>query len=336
MKPIKIAQIGVMHDHAPAAFGSMCKLKGRFEVVGVAAPDLPAGRELPAIYKNSGVPLMSVDEIFAIPGLEAVCIETCELDLTKYSLMAAERGLHIQMDKPGGTSLADFERLMQLCEEKKLAFQTGYMYRFNPAVLDALDMIRMGKLGDIICVETHMDCLHTPAKRQWLDQFPGGMMFFLGCHLVDLSHLIKGEPEEVIAMNAPTTFDGVTADDYGFAVFKYKEGVSFAKTSANEVNGYVRRQVVISGTKGTIEIKPLERGCGNKLDCAMRVAYKYDADRSGWQDVARDIHYPPYDRYDLMMETFSDIVRGVKENPYTYAYELATYKLVLRACGVEI
>ena len=33
-----------------------------------------------------------------------------------------------------------------------------------------------------------------------------------------------------------------------------------------------------------------------------------------------------------MMESFGQMVRGEKENPYTYDYELALYKLVLQCC----
>ena len=42
-----------------------------------------------------------------------------------------------------------------------------------------------------------------------------------------------------------------------------------------------------------------------------------------------------FDRYDKMMVNFAEMVRG-KENPYTYDYELALYKLVLRACGKDV
>ena len=40
-----------------------------------------------------------------------------------------------------------------------------------------------------------------------------------------------------------------------------------------------------------------------------------------------------FDRYDTMMSSFAEMVRGEKENPYTYDYELSLYKTVLRACG---
>ena len=87
------------------------------------------------------------------------------------------------------------------------------MYRYNPAVRKLKKEIEAGKLGGVYSVEAHMDCGHNPAKRQWLHQFPGGMMFFLGCHLVDMICYLQGFPKEVIPYNCSTGYDGVTADD---------------------------------------------------------------------------------------------------------------------------
>ena len=37
-----------------------------------------------------------------------------------------------------------------------------------------------------------------------------------------------------------------------------------------------------------------------------------------------------------MLASFAAMVRGEKENPYTYDYELELYKTVLQCCGVEV
>ena len=44
----------------------------------------------------------------------------------------------------------------------------------------------------------------------------------------------------------------------GFALYKYNNGISFVKTNAAEVNGFARRQIVITGTNGSMEINPIE------------------------------------------------------------------------------
>lgn len=332
MRKIIIAQIGAEHDHAAPVFTSLKKQTDIFDLVGYAIPEGEIN-VAPAVYE--GYRQMTVEELLQTPGLDAVAIETSETNLTEYALMAAERGLAIHMDKPGGCELDDFEKLIAIVKEKNIVFHTGYMYRYNPEVKKLLQDIREGKLGEIYAVETHMDCRHTPEKRQWLGKYPGGMMFFLGCHLIDLIYQIMGEPEEVIPMNVSTGFDGVTADDYGFAVLRYKNGISFAKTCANEPGGFLRRQLVVCGSKGTVQLMPLEEYESLENPGSMLVTRTRNVteDLGNWANNGVNGVSAAYDRYDTMLATFAAFARGEGENPYTPDYELAVYKLVLRACG---
>ena len=113
-------------------------------------------------------------------------------------------------------------------------------------------------------------------------------------------------------------------------VFKYPRGVSFAKTCACENGGFLRRQLVICGSKGTIEIKPLEVSAEGGQYTTMRETYHSD-----WHTPGHVTHTDLFNRYDAMMENFAELVMGKKDNPYTYAYEYGLYKLLLRACGKE-
>ena len=152
-------------------------------------------------------------------------------------------------------------------------------------------------------------------------------MFYLGCHLIDLIYNIQGEPDEVIPLNVSSGFDGVSADDIGMVVLRYEGGVSFAKTTAVERGGFLRRQLVICGEKGTIELKPLEAYTDDKLYTIMNEAYD-----PSWHKPWTTSQSTPCDRYDAMMRNFAEMIRG-KENPYSYDYELNLYKLLQRACG---
>lgn len=331
MKKVKIAQIGTSaNSHGNSVWKSILKQSDVFEVVGFAFAENEREKFPKQAAAFDGYPEMSVKEILENPDIEAVAVETEELYLTKYSLMVAAAGKHLHMEKPGGIDFSDFKRLIDILKEKKLAFSTGYMYRFNPKIKEAVEKVKSGKLGKIFSVEAHMSCKHSKDVREWLSNFPGGMMFFLGCHLIDLIYSIQGKPDEVFPFNCSTESNGVLADDYGLALFKYPNGVSFAKTSANEIGGFHRRELVISGELGTIVLKPLEAFVGEELYTFMGECYS-----EGWLAAPSMSQSEPYDRYDGMMKNFAELVRG-KENPYSYDYELELYKLVLRATGVKI
>lgn len=343
MRKIKVAQIGIQHDHAGVTYRSITHLTDIFDVVGLAVEpeeDSRPNTNVQDINGNlySGHNLMTVEEIFNIPDLDAVIIETNEIASTKYALMAAERGIAVHLDKPGGIVLSDFEKLVKTVKENNVVFHTGYMYRYNPAVIKALEIVKSGEIGEICSVEAQMNCYHGPKKRQWLESFPGGMMFFLGCHLVDLAINFMGFPKDVIPLNMSSGFDGVTADDMGMAIFKYKNGNAFIKSTATEHCGFMRRQLVITGEKGTIEINPIEMYVRDTTfdnhSCKMRVSSKErGVDVGSWRAIGKWEDFEPFDRYDNMMLSFAAMVRGEKVNSYTPDYELEIYKHVLKACG---
>lgn len=335
MNRIKVVQIGIGHDHATAILESLLRQPNIFEVVALAVPECEKTdfADRIAAYTEK-IPVMTVDEVFALNDIEAVIVETEEENLTKYAYAAIKKGLPVHMDKPGGVNFDDFEKLIKLAKEKNTVFHIGYMYRYNEAITEAIRKANSGELGEVYCVEAHMDCWHPAKKRQWLDRFPGGMMFYLGCHLIDIILQIMGEPEEIIPMNCSTGIDGVTGMDYGFAAFGYAKGVSFAKTCAKELGGFERRQLVICGSKGTIELRPLEE---YESDGNLHTGVRLTKEKPGqdWNYSAPVVNSKAANRYNNMMTSFAKMVCGETENPFDYDYELNLYKTLLRSCGVN-
>ena len=347
MKKIKIAQIGIGHDHACAIFQSIQKKSDLFEVVGYAEvpednfPDewnqihLKGMRELECytIAKR-----YTVEEILSMPDLDAVTVETYDLNLIKYAQMAADRGLHVFMDKPGGQTWEDFEKMLSTLKSKGKVFSIGYMYRENLAVQKALEMVRAGELGQIYSVEAHMSGDHPRNKREWLARFQGGMTFFLGCHLIDLIYTIQGLPEEIIPYNANTGVFGVSSEDLGFVVYRYKNGVSFLKSYAGEVGGYERRQLVICGSLGTVELHPLEwhfEG-GNGQQTGFRYCLRENEQKYyEWGKTAPTEKSLSQDRYDPMLERFAKKIHNGGMSDEEYEREARVHRLVLASCGIR-
>ncbi len=335
MKKIKVAQIGTSaYSHGNFIWESMLKQKDIFDVVGYAFPENERDKFPEQAKAFDGYREMTVDEILNDSEIEAVAIETEEIYLTKYALMAANAGKNMHMEKPGGRELCDFEKLISVMKKTGKVFHTGYMYRYNPYIKELLAQIKNGELGDIISVEAHMNCIHPAKTRQWLEVLPGGMTFFLGCHLIDLIYAIQGKPKNIIPLNKCSKVDGVTAEDFGMAVFEYENGVSFAKTSAVEIGGFERRQLVVSGTKKTVELKPLEWyvNDGSPAEKCL-ITERYVRESIDWEAETKKERSTPCNRYDSMMESFAEMVRGEKQNPWSYDYELELYKVVLEACG---
>ena len=341
MKKVRIAQIGVnRYSHSNEIFVTLKNLSDLFEVVGYAVVEDERETCKKKLEKDFvGYREMTVEEILSDPTIDAVAIETDEIHLTKYAQMAADAGKHIHMEKPGSQSLADFERLVETVRKNGTVFHVGYMYRYNPFIADAIARARAGEFGEIFSVEAHMSRHDPDPCREWLKAFKGGMMFYLGCHLIDLVLQIQGEPTEVIPLNTSTGLHGIHTEDFGFAVLKYPNGISIVRMACTEVGGSKRRQLVICGDKRTVEIRPLEvtpdekiLNTHSELVVRKEERFKEYENAKTKTESAESEHFG---RYDAMMQAFAAMVRGEKQNPYTYDYELSLFKLILKCCGVE-
>lgn len=334
MRKIRIAQIGLnANSHSIPIWYRLMRNTEVFDLAGYVLPEGERTKYAEKLEILEGYPELTLQQVLEDETIEAVAVETDEIYLTKYALLAAKAGKHIHMEKPGGVSLADFEELIGIMKKTGKVFHTGYMYRYNPAIRDAITKARSGELGTVTSVEAHMSCPHVPKVRQWLEAFPGGMMFFLGCHLVDLVLQIQGQPLRITPFNCSTNTDGVTAKDFGMAVLEYPNGVSFVKTNACEQGGAMRRQLVITGTKGTLELKPLERAPDPSRSTVNVTDTTYYSKCGDWKDPGKFIPGEPFHRYDAMMVTFARMVAGEVENPYTYDYELQLFRTLLQCCG---
>lgn len=334
MKKLRIVQIGWLHDHALPTLTALKQLSDQFDLLGLVPYD-PGFENAPGLFRT--VPTLTLDEVLAMDDLDGVIIETEENSSTAVATLFAKKGVAVHLDKPGAQDEAAFETMIDTFKRTGAALQMGYMYRFNPVVRQLIADCQAHKYGQVFSVEAQMSVRHPDEKRQWLARFRGGMTFFLGCHLIDLILQIKGLPERIIPLNKCTGINGCTAEDYGFAVLEYPDGVSFIKTTATEVNGFERRQLVISAEKGTFEVKPLEKhnyAWDSALNTTGLRQTLWAEGQNPWYDASAYTECPPYDRYVPMMREFYEIALGEKDNPYSLDYELSLFKTILRACGM--
>ncbi|MBQ2707676.1 MAG: Gfo/Idh/MocA family oxidoreductase, partial [Clostridia bacterium] len=187
MRKIRIAQIGInRYSHGYDIFETLRALPEIFDIAGYALveDEREACRDKLGIF--DGFPELTLAEILADPAIEAVTVETDEVHLIKYARMAAEAGKHIHMEKPGSPDEDAFDALTRAMEASGKVFHLGYMYRYHPYIADAVERAASGALGDIFAVEAQMSRMDNETVRRWLAELPGGMMYYLGCHLLDI------------------------------------------------------------------------------------------------------------------------------------------------------
>ena len=326
---IKIGQIGVGHAHASGKMQIYRELGDDYEVVGIVEPDDARWAEAAASKAYSGLERLSAEQLLNTEGLQAVAVETRVADLLRYAEMSVDAGMHVHLDKPAGTSLPDLARILKKADAEGLTLQMGYMYRYNPAILLLQQFLERGWLGEVFEVHAVMSKVVDKGARAELAEFGGGIMFELGCHIIDLVVSVSGKPGKV-SPHIRHGADGLA--DNMLAVFDYPSATATVKSSANEVEGFARRHLTVVGTRGSFHIQPLDRPRATiALDQDRMDGAKLKFSR-GMQEIPFD---PPYRRYLGDALDFAKIIRDEKDSDYPSTHDLAVQEAVLRASGMK-
>jgi predicted dehydrogenase len=154
-------------------------------------------------------------------------------------------------------------------------------------------------------------------SRKNLAQYPGGTMYELGGHLIDPLITIMGKPDKITPFIRKTKSEQDNLNDNQLAVFEYPKATATIRSALVEVEGSRRRQFYVCGDKGTVEIKPLERGKFKKGYYPVELP-----EMTG--------------RYDDLLVDFAKVINGQIENRYPPSHDLIVHEAVLRASGLPI
>lgn len=321
---IKVGQMGVGHAHASKL--SVFRESPDFEVVGVVEPDeaLRGAAVNQAPYRD--LPWLTREQLLNRSDVELVLVETRVRDLLDNAEACVAAGKHLHLDKPAGASLPRYRRLLESAERQKLQAQMGYMYRYNPGVQLLHRCLREGWLGEIFEAHAVMSKVVGVEDRKKLAEYPGGIMFELGCHVIDLVVGVLGAPQSVQAVAQQVARGGDNLLDNMLAVFSYPSAIATVKSSAVEVEGFARRHLVVCGTEGTLHIQPLDSPTAKLALSKPRGEF-----RAGYQDVP----LPKYTRYVDDAAELAAVIRGERPSRFSYSHDLAVQACVLQASRLD-
>jgi predicted dehydrogenase len=325
LKRIKYGQIGVGHAHASKF--EVYRGSADYEVVGVVEPDPELRRRAQenAIYKD--VAWLTEEQLLNTPGLQVVGVETRVRDLLPTAERCVAAGMHVHIDKPAGDSLPHFRRILDDAARQHLAVQMGYMYRYSPAVVLLRTFLERGWLGAPFEVHAVMSKLVDVRSRRALAEYPGGTMFELGCHLIDLVVGVLGAPDAVHAFPRHSSSLNDDLADNMLAVLEYPRATATVRSSVNEVEGSSRRHLTVCGSEGTFHIQPLDRP---QVRLALSTA------RESYRAGVQDVELPDYVRYVDDAADLAKVVRHEKDADFSFEHDYAVQRTILLACGLPV
>lgn len=325
-KRVRIGVIGTAHPHAEGKLETVRALDDIFDLVGVAEPNTTLRDACKVKPAYSDVRWLDEKELVASPGLQAVAVETEFADLLPTAQRAVARGLFVHLDKPPGESLDDLTKLLADAARHKVYVQMGYMLRYNPAFELCFTAAREGWLGRIFELNATMSTVRPAIRRKDFFQPQGGAMFDLGSHIIDAAVATLGPPQKVTPFGRKLYSQQDNVVDNQLAVFEYPDAIATIRATFVEPFAGDRRQFVVCGENGTLEIRPLEPP---KLQLSLQKP------AGGHPAGAHMVELPPTEgRYHDQLREFAKIVRGEAKPRWGADHDLAVQKALLQSCGL--
>jgi UDP-N-acetylglucosamine 3-dehydrogenase len=108
--------------------------------------------------KNFKVPAYpSLDSMLKKENLDAVTICTPASTHFAMASKALAAGVHTFVEKPMTTTVKDGEMLIEAAKSANRTLTVGFIERFNPPITALKEMIKEGKMGDLILLEFHRE-----------------------------------------------------------------------------------------------------------------------------------------------------------------------------------
>lgn len=205
------------------------------------------------------------------PDVNAIYIATPPDVHKDYTLMAAEAGKPVYVEKPMARTYAECQDMIQACEKAKVPLYVAYYRRALPHFLKIKSLIDEGAIGDVRHVSIQMNQVPKPEvvkhqKHHWRvdPSIAGGGYFYdLASHQLDFLDFALGPIQSAKGM-AANQAELYAAEDMVVASFVFESGVlgsgswCFASSKTD-----VKDITVIYGSKGSISYETF--GAGNVL-----------------------------------------------------------------------
>ena len=147
-----------------------------------------------------------------------------------------EADIHVICDKPLALTVAEGEELARIVESGSTLFALTHVYTGYPAVRQAREMVRSGRLGEIrsCLVEYTQDWLMEPLENRGNKQAAwrmdparaglGGCVADIGTHAANLLEYVTGRPIEAICADLTSFVAGRRLDDDAHMLLRLSGG----------------------------------------------------------------------------------------------------------------
>jgi len=306
--------------------GRKARQQIRYAVVGLghiaqesvlpAFSNATANSELAALYSDDPQKLKTFGRTYGVEhlydyeefeqGLREADIDAVYIALPnhlheEYTVRAAREGVHVLSEKPLAVTPGQCRKMISECRRNDVKLMTAYRLHFDPANLEAIELLQGGKLGTPRIFNSLFSFQVAPGNIRIKPEKGGGTLYDIGIYCINAArYLFQAEPYEVFAVTSKSRdkrFKGV--EEMASAVLRFPEDRVATFTCSFGVAAQAEYEVLC--TKGSLKLSN---------------AYEYDGpiDVEMVEEGQRKIHtHKKHDQFAPELIYFSDCILNDKE-----------------------
>lgn len=308
----------------------------RAEVTALADPS-PQRLQKAAQHFGIKASFTDANALFTSGLVDAVIIATPHATHYELAKGALEQNLHVLCEKPFVLESKQGYDLLRIARERSLHLMVGYTYQFTRHAQVARDMVRQGKIGDLLFVSglfaSMVEAYYRgkPAEYETVFQFPvtgpdsrtysdpklsgGGQAQTQITHAMNMVLWVTGR--RAAEVHAYMHSQGLAVDLVDAISYRFDNGAigTMGSTGSLRAGQPSQQEFRYYGTKGYI-LQEIIQGkltfCGN------------DGTVESLPDLTADELYPA----GAVSASFIDLIRGVGENPADARTAVATVEFL--------
>ncbi len=236
-----------MAEKEKAESGNAAGRKLKLGIVGIgvgASEILPAMESAPEIELVAGADVNrrvletfrarygakvydSIEKLCGDPDVEAVWVSTPNKFHASHTVIAAEHGKHVVVEKPMAVSLEEAETMIEAAEKNRIKLICGHTQSFGPHIRTMRRIIQSGRLGRLraMHVWAYTDWMLRPRTPEELDLAQGGgVPYRQGPHQIDTLRLLGGGMVRSVRGTTGQWFAGRPIPGYYSAFLEFEDG----------------------------------------------------------------------------------------------------------------
>ncbi|RPI70215.1 MAG: gfo/Idh/MocA family oxidoreductase [Ignavibacteriales bacterium] len=204
---------------------------------------------------------------FLNSGIDCIYVASSNAHHREQVIKAAGAGKHVLCEKPLAITSKDAEEMVNACKENNVQLAVNYVYRFNPLVRKAKELIDKQYIGKIISINLNFNINFLPGNNFRYNKAlsGGGALRDLGTHMIDLLRFFGGEIKVINGFMDKLIYK-TEVDDFAAAIVHFENGgYGYFNVSFNNKKAFNRIEIL--GHYGALSFEKLigSRNATSKL-----------------------------------------------------------------------